>query len=65
MSIVDIFFPGFSGLSATVQQLSAGNLNSYAGLFCIGGIFVFLGRYVYSYLKELVETYFSSWLSPL
>jgi hypothetical protein len=53
ISIVDVFFPGFSSISATMQQLLAGNLNSYARLLCIYGMLVFLVTYVYRYLKEL------------
>lgn len=65
MSIVDVFFqdvffPGFSGISATMQQVLAGNVDSYARLLCIGGMLVFLARYAYRYVKKVVETYFSS-----
>lgn len=60
ISIMDVFFPGFTGISASMQQLLAGNLNSYAHLMCMCGMFLFLGRYAYRYLTELVEAYFSS-----
>ncbi|KAL2372714.1 hypothetical protein RJ035_001101 [Blastomyces gilchristii] len=60
ISIMDVFFPGFTGISASMQQLLAGNLNSYAHLVCMGGMFLFLGRYAYRYMTELVEAYFTS-----
>ena len=60
ISIVDVFFPGFAGISVSMQQLLAGNLNSYARLLCFCGMLVFLVRYGYRYLAELVETHFSS-----
>lgn len=60
VSVRGYLFPGFSSLSATVQQLLIGNLNSYARLLCIGRMLVFLVRYAYSYVKELVKTFFSS-----
>jgi mitochondrial chaperone BCS1 len=60
ISIVDVFLPGFAGMSPAIQQLLAGNLNSYAGLLCICGILVFLGRHAYEYLWELVDKFLSS-----
>jgi mitochondrial chaperone BCS1 len=63
VSILDLFFPGLTGILAAAQQLLAGNLNTYARLLCICGILVFLGIYVYKYLGELVADYFSLWLS--
>jgi hypothetical protein len=62
ISIVDIFFPGFTNISAAIQQLQVGNSNGYARILCICGIVVFLGKYAFKYLRELVTTYFSSWL---
>jgi chaperone BCS1 len=59
ISIIDVFIPGFSSISATMQQVLAGNMDSYARLLCIVGVLVFLVRYAYRYVKELVETYFS------
>jgi hypothetical protein len=60
ISIMDAFLPGFTGISASIQQLLAGNTDGFAHLLCICGIFVFLVRYGYRYLIELVEAYFSS-----
>jgi chaperone BCS1 len=61
ISIVDIFFPGFTNISAAIQQLQIGNLNGSARIRCICGALVFLGKYAHKYLKAFVETYFSSW----
>ncbi|KAL4405390.1 mitochondrial chaperone bcs1 [Colletotrichum abscissum] len=38
VSIMDIFFPGFTGVTAALHQLLNGNLDSYAGLLCICGL---------------------------
>jgi chaperone BCS1 len=59
ISILDLFFPGLTGILAAAQQLLAGNLNTYARLLCICGILVFLGMYAYKYLWESVAAYFS------
>ena len=59
ISIVDVFFPGFTGISTAIRQLLYGNLDSCARLLCIYGLLVFLGRYTYKYLGEFVETFFS------
>ncbi|EDN03759.1 hypothetical protein I7I51_05369 [Histoplasma capsulatum] len=60
ISIVDAFFPGFTAISASIQQVLAGNLNSYAHLLCFCGMLLFLGRYAARYLMDLMETYFTS-----
>ncbi|KAL2372525.1 hypothetical protein RJZ57_003027 [Blastomyces gilchristii] len=60
ISIVDAFFPGFTAISASVQQLLAGDLNSYAHLLCFCSMLLFLGRYAVRYLTDLMETYFTS-----
>ncbi|QSS61743.1 hypothetical protein I7I51_03920, partial [Histoplasma capsulatum] len=65
ISIMDVFFPGFTGITASMQQLLTGNLNSYAHLMCMCGMFLFLGRYAYRYLTELVEAYFKYKKKPL
>jgi mitochondrial chaperone BCS1 len=59
VSILDLFFPGLTGILAAAQQLLASNLNTYACMLCICGILVFLGIYAYKYLWELVAAYFS------
>ncbi|OJD20802.1 hypothetical protein ACJ73_07861 [Blastomyces percursus] len=60
ISIVDAFFPGFTAISASIQQVLAGNLNSYAHVLCFCGMLLFLGRYAARYLMDLMETYFTS-----
>lgn len=47
VSIVDIFFPGFSVLNATVQQLLLNNMNGYVRLLCILVVFAIFACYVY------------------
>ena len=60
MSLLDIFFPGLSMVSASAQQLFAGNLDSYTRLLCTVGMFVLFTRYAIRYVWELVRSYFSS-----
>ncbi|EDN04061.1 predicted protein [Histoplasma mississippiense (nom. inval.)] len=60
ISIVDVFFPGFTGISVSIQQLLASDLNSYAHLLCFCSMLLFLGRYAVRYLTDLMETYFTS-----
>jgi hypothetical protein len=50
--MVDVFFPGLTNIPAALQQLQAGNPNSYGRMLCICGLAVFFGA--------LVATYFSS-----
>jgi chaperone BCS1 len=61
ISIIDVIFPGFSGISASIQQLLAGNLNSHARILCIVAVFVIMVRYAYRYAKGIVEDNFSIW----
>lgn len=65
ISLIDIFFPGLSLASAPVQQLLAGNVDSYTRLLCTLGVFVLFTRYAIHYFWELVRSYFSSYFSPL
>ncbi|KAJ5111738.1 hypothetical protein NUU61_001368 [Penicillium alfredii] len=62
MSLIDILFPGLSVVSASVQQLLAGNLDSYTRLFCTLGVFVLFTRYAVRYVWDLVRSYFMSTL---
>ena len=62
-SLVDVFFPGFSVISASAQQLLAGNLDSYTRVLCTLGMFVLFARYTVRYVWELVRSYFSSYAS--
>jgi hypothetical protein len=60
ISVVDIFFPGFSALNATAQQLLLNNTNGYVRLLCIGAVFAIFARYAYRYTNDLINKYFSS-----
>lgn len=60
MSLIDILFPGLSVVSASTQQLLAGNLDSYTRIFCTLGAFALFTRYAIRYVWELVRNYFSS-----
>jgi hypothetical protein len=60
---VDIFFPGFTNISAAIQQLQVGNSNGFARIICICGAVFLLEKYAYKYWREFVTGYFSSWLS--
>lgn len=60
VSMVDVFFPGLTNISAALQQLLAGNPNSYGGVLCICGLAVFFGRYTKDFFRALVATHFSS-----
>ncbi|EQL29130.1 hypothetical protein BDFG_08197 [Blastomyces dermatitidis ATCC 26199] len=58
ISIVDIFLPGFTAISASIRQVLAGNLNS-AHLLCLCGALLLLARYVDRYLTDIVEIHFT------
>ncbi|KAJ5394738.1 P-loop containing nucleoside triphosphate hydrolase protein [Penicillium cosmopolitanum] len=60
MSLMDVMFPGLGVLSASAQQLLAGNLDSYTRLFCTLGIFVLFARYAVRYVWDIVKSYFTS-----
>ncbi|KAK1690428.1 mitochondrial chaperone bcs1 [Colletotrichum godetiae] len=60
VSIVDIFFPGFTGATAALRQLLDGNLDSYAGLLCICGLLVFCGKLLSRTVGGFVGTYLTS-----
>jgi mitochondrial chaperone BCS1 len=58
LSIIDIFFPGFTTVSASARELVNGNI-SFGRLLCIGGLLIFLAHYTFRYFGELVDRYFS------
>lgn len=60
VSILDVFFPGLTGILALANGLSTVKLNSYARLLFFGGFCIFLARYVYRYINDLVDSHFSS-----
>lgn len=59
ISIMDVFFPGFSSTFRSTYHLLAGDSDIYIRLLVICGMITFLARYSFRYLKEFVETYFS------
>ncbi|KAH7363941.1 BCS1 N terminal-domain-containing protein [Rhexocercosporidium sp. MPI-PUGE-AT-0058] len=59
VSMVDVFFPGLTNISAVLQQLLAGP-NSYGRLFCICGLAVCFGRYVKEFFEAFVTRHFTS-----
>lgn len=63
MSLMDVLFPGFSMISASANQLLAGNVDSYTRLLCTFGMFVLFARYAVRYVWEIVRSYFSSYAS--
>ena len=60
ISLIDLLFPGFSGVSVSAQQLLAGNMDSFTRLFCTLGMLVLFTRYALRYVWDLVRSYFSS-----
>ncbi|KAJ5240024.1 hypothetical protein DTO027B5_4654 [Paecilomyces variotii] len=60
ISLMDILFPGLGVVSASAQQLLAGNMNSYTRLLCNLGMFILFARYTVRYVWELVRSYFTS-----
>lgn len=63
ISLIDVFFPGFSMVSTSAHQLLGGNLDSYTRLLCTFGIFILFARYAVRYVWEIVRSYFSSYAS--
>ncbi|KAI3528848.1 mitochondrial chaperone bcs1 [Colletotrichum abscissum] len=60
LSVMDIFFPGFTGLTVTLQQLLNGTMDGYAGLLCICGILMVCGKFLCRTVGEFVDTYLTS-----
>ncbi|KAK2052518.1 hypothetical protein LY76DRAFT_630014 [Colletotrichum caudatum] len=61
LSVMDIFFPGFTGLTVTLQQLLNGKMDGYAGLLCICGTLMVCGKFLWRTVGEFADTY----LKPL
>ncbi|KDN72315.1 putative mitochondrial chaperone bcs1 [Colletotrichum sublineola] len=57
---MDIFFPGFTGVTTALHQLLNGNLDSYAGLLCICGLVMVCGKFLTRTIGGFVDTYFTS-----
>ncbi|KAJ5644222.1 P-loop containing nucleoside triphosphate hydrolase protein [Penicillium longicatenatum] len=60
MSLLDVFFPGLSMVSASAQHLFAGNLDSTTRFLCTLGMFILFARYAICYAWEVVRKYFTS-----
>ncbi|OHE90316.1 mitochondrial chaperone bcs1 [Colletotrichum orchidophilum] len=60
VSVMDIFFPGFTGFTAALHQLLSGNLDSYAALLCIYGMLMFSGKLLCRTVGSFVDTYFTT-----
>ncbi|KZL64985.1 mitochondrial chaperone BCS1 [Colletotrichum tofieldiae] len=60
VSIMDIFFPGFTGVTAAIHQLLNGNLDGYAGLLCVCGVLMVCSKFLCKTVGGLVDTYFTS-----
>ncbi|KZL81265.1 hypothetical protein CI238_12584 [Colletotrichum incanum] len=60
VSMIDIFFSGFTGITTALHQLLNGNLDSYAGLLCICGMLMIFGKFLCRTVGGFVDTYFTS-----
>ncbi|WQF84234.1 Putative AAA+ ATPase domain, ATPase, AAA-type, core [Colletotrichum destructivum] len=60
VSILDLFFPGFTGIIAALHQLVNGNLDGYASFLCICGLMIVCGNFLYRTMEELINSYFTS-----
>ncbi|KAK1973171.1 BCS1 N terminal-domain-containing protein, partial [Colletotrichum cereale] len=59
-SIVDVFFPGFTSIATASQQYLAINLDYWAGLLCICGMILFLGKLAYKSIGDFVTAHLTS-----
>ncbi|KAK2005331.1 P-loop containing nucleoside triphosphate hydrolase protein [Colletotrichum eremochloae] len=60
MSIVDVFFPGFTSIATASQQYLGINLDYWAGLICICGMILFFGKLAYKSIGDFVNTHLTS-----
>ena len=59
-SILDyLFFPGFTRISAALQQYLTFDLSVYIPLLCTFGLLAFMCKHAYEHLWEWLETYLS------
>lgn len=56
---MDLLVPGFTDISATIQQILYGNLDSYARVLGLCWLLTFAARYAYKSLWAFIEVYFS------
>ncbi|KAK8092672.1 mitochondrial chaperone bcs1 [Apiospora kogelbergensis] len=59
-SILDFFFPGFSGISATIEQLLAGKLSSHASFLCFFLAALYLGKRAIFTVWDWIEEHLTS-----
>jgi hypothetical protein len=59
VSVLDLFFPGITGIAAIAEQLLAGRLNTTAHVLLFCGILLYLAKRVPKYAWELVERHLS------
>jgi chaperone BCS1 len=60
VSILDVFFPGFTSILSMAHGLSTGKLNTHVRMLLFGGFLIFLAKYIYGYINDLVNSHFSS-----
>ncbi|KAE9577839.1 hypothetical protein CGMCC3_g6239 [Colletotrichum fructicola] len=60
VSVMDIFFPGFTGVTVALNQLLHGNLDSYAVLLCVCGMLILGGKFICNTVGGFVDTYLTS-----
>jgi hypothetical protein len=58
-TLVDVFFPGFTFISASAQKLLAGDLNGFTRFLCACGVIILFARYAISYVSSVVRNHFS------
>lgn len=59
ISLLDLFFPGFTPISSSIWPLLTGAPSIYGRLLCICGFLVLIGKYGPEYVGKLLEAYFS------
>lgn len=63
VSILDFFFPGFSGILATVEQLFAGQFSNHASFLCLCLVALYFGKRATLTVWVWVEEYLSMCLT--
>ncbi|KAF4774531.1 mitochondrial chaperone bcs1 [Colletotrichum scovillei] len=57
VSVVDIFFPGFTGAMAALNQLLNGTLDNFATMLCVCGMLIVGGKFICNTVGGFVDTY--------
>ncbi|CAI0652743.1 unnamed protein product [Colletotrichum noveboracense] len=60
VSVMDIFFPGFTGVTVALNQLLNGNLDGYAVLLCVCGMLLLGGQFFCNTVGGFIDTYLTS-----